>query len=150
MNKVLIAFCLFFMFSFANAHPQDGLSPEGLLRYYIKVFNQENASALEDVYHFPNVKIQSGKLVIQESKGVPVDYVALKKSGWKYSQIHRIKALTEGANSALLEMDYSRYDANGNDLLRLTGFYVLTKNAGYWQILSFTNIGAPALDTPTR
>ena len=150
MNKVLMAFCLFLTVSFANAHPQDGLSPEELLRYYVKVFNQENTSALEDVYHFPNVKIQSGKLVIQESKGLPVDYVALKKSGWKYSKIHRIKAITEGANSALLEMDYSRYDANGNDLLRLTGFYVLTKNAGYWQILSFTNIGAPALDTPTR
>ena len=150
MNKVLMAFCMLFTVSFASAHPQDGLSSEGLLRYYIKVFNQEDASALEDVYHFPNVKIQSGKLVVQESKGTPIDYAALKKSGWKYSKVNRIKVISEGANSALLEMDYSRYDANDKNFLRLTGFYVLTKNAGYWQILSFTNIGAPALDTPTR
>ena len=150
MNKVLIALCMLFIASFASAHPQDGLNPEGLLRYYIKVFNQEDARALEDVYHFPNVKIQSGKLVVQESKDVPIDYAALKKTGWKYSKINRIKSISEGANSALLEMDYSRYNANDQDFLRLTGFYVLTKNAGYWQILSFTNIGAPALDTPTR
>jgi hypothetical protein len=150
MSKILMAFCMLFIVSFASAHPQDGLSPEGLLRYYIEVLNQENLGALEDVYHFANVKIQSGKLVVQESKGAPIDYDALKKSGWKYSKVNRIKAISEGANSALLEMDYSHHDASNKDFLRLTGFYVLTKNAGYWQILSFTNIGAPALDTPTR
>jgi hypothetical protein len=140
---------MFFVFSSANAHPQDNLTPEGLLTYYIKVFNEENTAALEDVYHFPNVKIQSGKLVVQESKGVPIDYEALKKSGWKYSKVKSIKPISIGANYALLEMEYSLC-ANGKEFLRLTGFYVLTKNAGYWQILSFTNIGAPVRDTPTR
>lgn len=150
MKKVLFAFCMVFMFSTVMAHPQDSLSPEGLLTYYIKVFNEENSAALEDVYHFPNVKIQSGKLVVQESKGVPIDYEALKKSGWKYSKVKSIKPISIGANSALLQMEYARYDAKDKEYLRLTGFYVLTKNAGYWQILSFTNIGAPVRDTPTR
>jgi len=113
------------------------------LRYYIKVFNQEDTGSLEDVYHFPNVKIQSGKLIVQEGRGAPIDYDALKKSGWKYSKVNSIKTLSEGPNSALLEMDYSRYDASDQDFLRLTGFYLLSKNAGYWQILSFTNTGAP-------
>jgi len=150
MKKVLFAFCMVFVFSSVSAHPQDGLSPEGLLTYYIKVFNAEDAAALEDVYHFPNVKIQSGKLVVQESKGVPIDYDALKKSGWKYSKVKSIKPISIGDNSDLLEMEYARYDAKDKEYLRLTGFYVLTKNAGYWQILSFTNIGAPVRDTPTR
>jgi hypothetical protein len=144
MRKLLLGIGLVLIASFAGAHPQDGLNPEGLLRYYIKVFNQEDTGSLEDVYHFPNVKIQSGKLVVQEGKGAPIDYETLKKSGWKYSKVNSIKTLSEGSNSALLEMDYSRYDTNDKDFLRLTGFYVLTKNAGYWQILSFTNIGAPA------
>jgi len=144
MRKLLLGLNLVLMASFAGAHPKDGLNPEGFLRYYINVFNQEDTGALEDVYHFPNVKMQSGKLVVQEGKGAPIDYEALKKSGWKYSKVNSIQTLSEGPNSALLEMDYSRYDTNDKDFLRLTGFYVLTKDAGYWQILSFTNIGAQA------
>jgi hypothetical protein len=141
MRNLLIVLTLILTALVANAHPQDGLNPEGLLHYYIKVFNEEDTAALEDVYHFPNVKIQSGKLFVQEGKGAPVDYGALRKSGWKYSKVNSIKTLSEGQNSALLEMDYSRYDANDRDFLRLTGYYVLTKDTGYWQILSFTNIG---------
>jgi meiotically up-regulated gene 157 (Mug157) protein len=142
MRNLLLGSSLALMASFAGAHPQEGLDPEGLLRYYIKVFNQEDIGSLEDVYHFPNVKSQNGQLVVQEGKGAPIDYEALKKSGWKYSKVNSIKTLSEGSNSALLELDYSRYDANDKEYLRRTGFYVLTKNAGYWQIL--IDIGAPA------
>ena len=49
--------------------------------------------------------------------------------------------LSEGANSALVELDFSRYDKNDNEFLRSTGFYVLTKNLGYWQILTLINTG---------
>jgi hypothetical protein len=52
--------------------------------------------------------------------------------------------LAEGANSAMVEMNFSRYNKDDKEFLRSTGYYVLTKNLGYWQILSVNNIGSVA------
>ena len=111
----------------------------------MKVFNEENISALEQVYAFPHVKIINGKLTTVENKDTPViDYVGLKKTPWKYSKINQIKILAEGANSALCELDFSRYDKDDKEFLRTTGFYVLTKDKGFWQILSYIGTGVVA------
>ena len=142
MKKLLALFSLCFALTTAYAHPQDGMSPEDLMRYYLKVFNEENIPALEEVYAFPHVKINNGKLTNVENKDTPViDYVGLKKTPWKYSKLNQVKVLAEGANSALVELDFSRYDKDDKEFLRTTGFYVLTKEKGYWQILSLINTG---------
>ena len=145
MKKLLALLTLGLAFSCAFAHPQDGMSPDELMRYYVKVFNDENISGLEQVYHFPHIKIRNGKLTRFDNTDIPViDYSELKKSGWKYSKINKIIVLAEGANSALVEMDFSRYDKDDKEFLRSTGYYVLTKNMGYWQILSLNSIGIVA------
>ena len=83
MKKILAFFALFIALTTAFAHPQDGMSPEDLMRYYIKVFNDENIPALEDVYAFPHVKVNNGKLTNVENKDTPViDYIGLKKTPW--------------------------------------------------------------------
>ena len=89
LKKFLTIFCLLISCNFSFAHPQDGMSPDELMRYYVKVFNDENMSALEQVYHFPHIKIRNGKLTRFDNTDIPViDYSELKKSGWKYSKIN--------------------------------------------------------------
>jgi hypothetical protein len=145
MKKLLALLSLGLAFACAFAHPQDGMSPDELMRYYVKVFNDENISALEQVYHFPHVKIRNGKLTRFDNTDIPViDYSELKKSGWKYSKINQVIVLAEGANSAMVEMDFSRCNKDDKEFLRSTGYYVLTKNMGYWQILSLNSIGSVA------
>jgi len=145
MKKLLVTLWLLMSFSYASAHPQDGMSPEDLMRHYLKVFNEENLPALEEVYHYPHVKITNGKLTHIENKNIPViDFEGLKKSGWKYSKINSIKVLAEGANSALVEMVFSRFDKSDKEFFRSTTFYVLTKNQGYWQIISLSSVGTVA------
>ena len=91
------------------------------------------------------MKLVNGKLIRFDTKETPViDYVGLKKTPWKYSKINQIKILAEGANSALCELDFSRYDKDDKEFLRTTGFYVLTKDKGFWQILSLNSIGSVA------
>lgn len=145
MKKILLTLWLLMSFSYASAHPQDGMSPEDLMRHYLKVFNEENFPALEEVYHYPHVKITNGKLSHIDNKNTPViDFEGLKKSGWKYSKINSIKVLAEGANSALVEMVFSRFDKSDKEFFRSTTFYVLTKNQGYWQIISLSSVGTVA------
>ena len=73
-----------------------------------------------------------------------IDFEGLKKSGWKYSKINSVKVLAEGANSALVEMVFSRFDKSDKEFFRSTTFYVLTKNKGYWQIISLSSVGTVA------
>ena len=126
----------------AFAHPQDNLSPEGLMHLYVKLVNEENTAALQDIYHFPHVKITGGKLAQIDDPTTPViDFEGLKKSGWKYSKINQVKVLAEGSNAALVELNFSRFDANGKEFLNQTTFYNLTRNNGYWQIMSIQSMG---------
>lgn len=84
----------------------------------------------------------SGKLVKFEDKSIPViDFDELKQSGWKYSKINQVKVLAEGSNAALVELNFSRFDANGKEFLKQTTFYNLTRNNGYWQIMSIQSMG---------
>ena len=142
MKKLLAFLTLCLAFTSAYAHPQDGMSPEDLMRYYLKVFNEENIPALEEVYAFPHVKINNGKLTTVENKDTPViDYIGLKKTPWKYSKLNQVKVLAEGANSALVELDFSRINNDNKDYFQGVAYYVLTKDQGYWQILSLSTMG---------
>ena len=142
MKKLFIVVCLLISSNFSFAHPQDGMSPEQLMFHYVKMFNEENLPALQDIYHTPHVRLISGKLVKFEDKSIPVvDYESLKKTGWKYSKINSVKVLAESTNSAMVELDFSRFDKDDKEFYRSIGFYVLTKNVGYWQIVSLNSIG---------
>ncbi len=142
MKKLVLFLFASAIFSTAAAHPQDNLSPEGLMHLYVKLVNEENTSALQDIYHFPHVKITGGKLTQIDDPTIPViDFDGLKKSGWKYSKINQVKILAEGSNAALVELNFSRFDANNKEFLNQTTFYNLTKNKGYWQILSIQSMG---------
>ena len=142
MKKLLALFTLCLAFTSAYAHPPDGMSPEVLIHYFVKAFNDENILALEEVYAFPHVKIINGKLTRFDTKETPVyDFVGLKKTGWKYTKINQVKVLAEGANSALVELDFSRINNDNKDYFQGVAYYVLTKDQGYWQILSLSTMG---------
>lgn len=145
MKQFLLGLAITLFMSTATAHPQDNLTPEGLMHYYLKVLNEENLPALQDVYHFPHIKLVSGQLMVVEDKNIPViDIEGLKKSGWKHSAIKTIKVLSQGQNAALIEMNFSRFDAQDKEILNQTTYYNLTKNKGYWQIISIHSMGALA------
>lgn len=117
------------------------MSQESLIRYFVKAFNEENMSVIEEVFHFPHVKIVNGKLTRFEIKDVPViDFAGLKKTPWKYTKINQIKVLEEGSSSSMVWLDYSCYDKVDKEYLRSTTYFVLTKDKGYWQILSLNVI----------
>lgn len=142
LKNFLLTVCLLISHNLSFAHPQDGMTPEQLMFHYVRMFNEENLTALQDIYHYPHVRLISGKLVKFEDKSIPaVDFESLKKTGWKHSKINSVKVLEEGPNSAMVELDFSRFDKDNKEFYRSTGFYVLTKNLGYWQILSLNSIG---------
>lgn len=54
LKKFLTIFGFLISCNFSFAHPQDGMSPEQLMFHYVKMFNEENLPALQDIFHSPH------------------------------------------------------------------------------------------------
>ena len=122
-------------------YAQSNLSPDGFMKYYVKVFNEENIAEVQKCYHFPHSVVEDGQIIFNDKESVPaVDYENLKKSGWVYSKINDIKVIFEGVNTAVVVMDFSRFDKNDKQYLRTKMTYLLSKEKGYWQIINRTSM----------
>ena len=127
----------------AAAESLSDLTPEAFMHYYVRIFNEENLPALQRAYHFPHVKIRSGRMVYFENSDRPaVDFEVIKRTGWRYSRIAYVRVLAENENAAMVEMKFSRFDAQDREILNQTSFYQLTKQQGFWQIISLHDMGA--------
>ena len=141
MKKILFALTLFIC---GNLYAQSNLSPEGFMKYYVKVVNEENIVEVQKCYHFPHSVIENGQIINNDKENVPViDYEIFKKTGWAYSKINDIKVISESINTAVVVMDFSRFDKNHKQYLRTMMTYSLSKEKGYWQIINRTSMLAP-------
>ena len=124
-----------------NLYAQSNLSPDGFMKYYVKVVNEENIVEVQKCYHFPHSVVEDGQIIFNDKESVPaVDYENLKRSGWVYSKINDIKIISEGVNTAVVVMDFSRFDKNDKQYLRTKMTYSLSKEKGYWQIINRTSV----------
>lgn len=136
MKIILFALPLFIC---ENLFAQSNLSPEEFMKHYVKVFNAENVIEVQKCFHFPYSVIDNGQIIYNDKENEPViDYDKLKKAGWAYSKINDIKVIFETINTAVVVMDFSRFDKNDKQYLRTTIAYSLSKEKGYWQIISGT------------
>ena len=78
----------------------------------------------------------------EDSTKPAVDFDAIKRTGWHYSRVHHVRVLAENENTAMVEMKFARFDAKDREILNQTSFYQLTKQQGYWQIISLHDMGA--------
>jgi hypothetical protein len=138
MKKIIFVLTLFIG---GNLYAQSNLSPDGFMKYYVKVVNEENIVEVQKCYHFPHSVVEDGQIIFNDKESVPaVDYENLKKSGWVYSKINDIKVISEGINTAVVVMDFSRFDKNDKQYLRTKMTYSLSKEKGYWQIINRTSM----------
>ena len=136
MKTILFAVTLFIS---GILFAQSDLSPDEFMKHYVKVFNDQNVIEVQKCYHFPYSIIDNGEIIYYDKENVPViDYDKLKKAGWAYSKINDIKVIFESLKTAVVVMDFSRFDKNDTQFLRTTISYSLSKEKGFWQIISQT------------
>ncbi len=128
------------LFTCGNLFAQSNSSPEEFMKYYVKVFNDENTLEVQKCYHFPHSVIENGQIIYNDKENVPVvDYEKFKKTGWAYSKINDVKVIFESINTAVVLMDFSRFGKNDKEYLRTTMTYSLSKEKGHWQIINRTS-----------
>lgn len=136
MKTILLILTLFIS---GNLHAQRNLSPDAFMKYYINVFNEENIVEVQKCYHFPHSVVEDGQIIFNNKESEPVvNYETLKKTGWIYSKINDVKVISEGVNTAVVVMEFSRFDKNDKPYFRTKMTYSFSKEKGYWQIINRT------------
>ena len=150
--KILVSLIISALMSFNTAAESlQDLTPESFMHYYVRIFNEENLPALQSAYYFPHVKIRSGQMVYFEDSNKPaVDFDVIKRTGWRYSRVRQVRVLAENTHSAMVEMQFSRFDAADREILTQTSFYQLTKRSGFWQIISLHDMGSGLTESKAR
>lgn len=138
MKNILFVLALFLS---GNLVAQSNEGPVEFMTHFVKIFNEENLAAYKNSFHFPNSIISNGQITYNQEDKIPaVFFENFKKAGWVYTKINHLEVLFEDKNTAVIVMDYSRYDKNDTVYLKTKGVYTLSKEKGYWQVISMSTM----------
>jgi hypothetical protein len=95
------------LFSFSNSFAQNNLSVKEFMRYYAKIFNEENLLEYKKCLHLPRSIISNGKIIYKTEESKPeMIFENVKKAGWAYSQINKLTVIFEDKKTAVVVSDY--------------------------------------------
>lgn len=136
MKNILLVLGLLFS---GNIVAQSNFKPIEFMKYYVQIFNEKNLTAYKNCFHFPNALIVDGQVKYNAEDKIPaVFFENMKKAGWAYSKVNKLQLIFEDQTTAVVLMDYSRFDKNDKPYFTTQGIYTLSNEKGYWQIIGMS------------
>ena len=110
------------------------------IEFYVDAFNSGAVNEHKDaIYTFPLVWVIDGAMRIHQSPPPSiVSYESLRQSGWAYSKANEIEVRSEGQNTSVVRLDFSRYTEDHQEIVRTEAFYTMINDGGNWKIATTT------------
>ena len=108
-----------------------------VLDEYMATFNAKDLAGWERTYQFPHYRLASGKMSVLEKAGLrdPAKvFGELQKTGWDHSQWDHRNIIQASADKVHVDIEFSRYRADGSLIGHFESLYILTKEDGKWGI----------------
>lgn len=115
----------------------NGNSPAlACLDAFTGAFNARDPAGMDAQLHFPHVIMTGGALTVWKAPGqLPLSFFDdLSATGWARSTYHDRQVVLAGADKLHVRVDYSRDRADGSEISRHAGLWILTREAGRWGI----------------
>ena len=129
--KKLILLCLFMS---APLFADEELSPQQAVANYFEFFNNEDRASLNASSGNPFVFVIGGKPTAYPKYGDAVDFDGMKASGWSYSRIHKNELIYQDDISAMVDINFSRYDDSDVAISTTDVVYLLVIRDGSWKV----------------
>ena len=84
----------------------------------------------------PFTLINGGKICKWNKYADAVDFGGLESSGWAYSRIHRNELVYEDDITAMVNINFSRYDSTDAVINTSDVIYLLVNRNGAWKLKS--------------
>lgn len=130
MKRLALCFLLISSPLFAD----EGLSPQQVVENYFEFFNNEDRASLNSSSGEPFVFIIGGKPTAYPKYGDAVDFDGMKASGWSYSRIHKNDLVYQDDISAMVDINFSRYNDDDEVISTTDVVYLLVMRDGLWKV----------------
>ena len=112
----------------------EGLSPQQVVENFFQFFSNEDRASLNAISEEPFVFVAGGKPKAFTKYGDAVDFDGMKASGWSYSRIHKNELVYQDDISAMVDINFSRYNGNDEVISTTDVVYLLIRRDGVWKV----------------
>ena len=116
-----------------TASSSDLSAPQVAIEKYFQYFNAKDIDSLNNASGQPFTLINSGKISKWNKYGDAVDFGGLENSGWAYSRIHQNELVYEDGMTAMVNINFSRYDSEDAVISTSDVIYLLVYSDGAWK-----------------
>ena len=110
------------------------VTPIQTVAQYVEDFNNADLDALNESSGSPFFWLMADEKNVYDKYGDSVDFVRLRSKGWSYSKINSLELIYEDDKTAMVYMNFSRYNAKDEVILTSEVNYLLVNNAYKWKI----------------
>ena len=105
---------------------------------FMAAFNARDIDAFEATFHFPHVRMASGKVTVLPSAGTRSNalFEALAATGWHHSAWLERKVVQAGPGKVHLAVRFARYDEAGQVLREYESLYIVERRGDRWGIVA--------------
>ena len=121
--------------SFA-ANSSDLSAPQAAAERFFQYFNAKDIESLNNASGRPFIFSAGGEVIRWDSYGEALDFEALEESGWAYSRIHQNELVYEDDMTAMVDVNFSRYDSTDAVITTSDVIYLFVNRDGAWKIKS--------------
>jgi hypothetical protein len=117
-----------------SANSSDLSAPQLAIEKYFQSFNAKDIESLNNASGQPFTFINGGKISKWNKYGDAIDFGGLEKSGWAYSRIHQTDLVYEDDMTAMVNINFSRYDLTDTIVSTSDIIYLLVNRNGAWKL----------------
>ena len=107
-------------------------NPEQAVNEYFDYFNNSDKDALNNASDSPFVFLIGNNKTVAEKYGDSVNFEGLRKEGWAYSKINDSELIYSDELSAMVEINFSRFNAKDEALSTTDAIYLLVYKNDNW------------------
>ena len=119
-----------------TANSSDLSAPQAAAERFFQYFNAKDIESLNDASGQPFIFAAGGEVIKWQSYGEALDFEALEESGWAYSRIHQNELVYEDDMTAMVDINFSRYDSTDAVITTSDVIYLFVSRDGAWKIQS--------------
>ena len=119
-----------------DEHYANKQDPVEAVANYFDYFNNANKEALNEHSDSPFIFIIGNEKNAYDKYGDSVDFEGLEKIGWSYSSILSSELIYKDRSSAMVHINFSRFDKNDEAISTSDVTYLLVFKDGQWKMKS--------------
>ena len=119
-----------------TANSSDLSAPQAAAEKFFQYFNAKDIESLNNASGQPFIFAAGGEVIRWKSYGEALDFEALEESGWAYSRIHQNELVYEDDMTAMVDINFSRYDSTDAVITTSDVIYLFVNGDGAWKIKS--------------